>query len=89
MGTFAPDAVMSAQQVETEPVSLRSIMGSADFARGVADVRAGRPPRFDLDSWDYERGRQWAIAAPTTMPVKVGRRINPKAILIYARSEIP
>ena len=61
------------RQVPERLVSLSSIMRSAVFRRGVAEVRAGRPPRFDdEDSWEYERGRQWAIAMPSmcTMGVK-------------------
>jgi hypothetical protein len=38
--------------------------------------------RVDEDSWEYERGRQWAIAAPTTMPLKIGRRVNSDAICL-------
>ena len=33
------------QQVRTVAVTAQQIMRSADFARGVADVRAGRHPR--------------------------------------------
>jgi hypothetical protein len=77
-------------QVQTTLVSLREIMGSREFQRGVAEVRAGRPPRFDReDSWEYERGRQWAIAAPKSMPLKIGGRINPKAIDIFHKAQIP
>jgi hypothetical protein len=77
-------------QLPERLVSLSSIMRSAVFRRGVAEVRAGRPPRFDdEDSWEYERGRQWAIAAPTTMQVKIGRRVNPDAIDVYNGSQIP
>jgi hypothetical protein len=77
-------------QVPERLVSLSSIMRSAVFRRGVAEVRAGRPPRFDdEDSWEYERGGQWAIAAPTTMQVKIGRRVNPDAIDVYNGSQIP
>jgi hypothetical protein len=77
-------------QVPERTVSLQSIMRSAAFARGAADVRAGRPPRFDdEDSWEYERGHQWAIAPPTTMPPKIGRRLNPDAIEASNGSQIP
>jgi hypothetical protein len=78
------------RQVPERTLSLQSIMRSAAFARGVADVRAGRPPRFDTeDNWEYERGRQWAIAAPPTMPLKIGCRLNPDAIDVSNGSQIP
>jgi hypothetical protein len=68
-------------------------MASAAFAHGVADVRADRRADFDVrngsDAWEYERGRQWAVIAPKTMPIKVGRRINPKAISVFIKAEIP
>jgi hypothetical protein len=77
-------------QVPERLVSLGAIMRSAAFGRGVADVRAGRPPRFDAENnWEYERGRQWAIAAPATMPIKIGRRLNPDAIDVSNGSQIP
>jgi hypothetical protein len=80
------------EQAQTFPITVTAIMRSRDFAAGVADVRAGRAPRFDAvfaDSWNYERGRQWAVAAPKTMPVKIGRAINPAAIAIFETAKIP
>jgi hypothetical protein len=71
-------------------------MLSAAFARGIADFRAGRAPDFDNEvdaltggDWDYERGRQWAVVAPVTMPLKIGRRLNPDAIEMSNGSQIP
>jgi len=98
------------EQADTMFTTLPKIMLSPYFALGVADVRAGRPPRFDLwdhdstatenDLWDYERGRQWATAAPTLMPVrrteaerrefpKSQRRLSSSAEDVYERSKIP
>jgi hypothetical protein len=72
------------------PVSPTWVMRSPAFGRGVADVRAGRAPRFDLeDNWEYERGRQWAIVAPRTMPVTIGTRVNPAAISVFLKARIP
>jgi hypothetical protein len=69
------------------------IMRSPAFARGVSDQRTGRAPRdFFADTnaaWDYQRGRQWAVAVPRAMPVMDGRKVNRKAIRIYERSNIP
>jgi hypothetical protein len=45
-----------------------------------------RPARFDelYDKfWSYERGRQFAMIAPISMPIKMGDRINPKALSLY------
>jgi hypothetical protein len=79
-------------QVETVRISVSEIIRSAAFARGVAEVRAGQPPRYDDeggDDWNYERGRQWAVAAPADLPLMIGRKINPKAIKVFNKSKIP
>jgi hypothetical protein len=76
-------------QIPTIRTTVRRIMASREFERGAADVRAGRKPDFETDSWDYERGRQWATMAPPDMPIKVGKRVNPSAMLIFCESKIP
>jgi hypothetical protein len=58
------------EQVDTVRCSAAVIVNSPYFAVGVADLRAGAPPRFDEmqdEYWSYERGRQWAVLAPITM----------------------
>ena len=55
------------EQVATRPVSAAEIVSSPRFAIGVADFRAGAPPRFDEGDWGYERGRLWAALAPRTL----------------------
>jgi hypothetical protein len=79
------------KQADTYACSVNSIMATRAFARGVAEVRAGRPPDFDRNNWDweYERGRQWATVAPKDMPLKIGRSLNLAAIQIFLESEIP
>jgi hypothetical protein len=85
-------------QVPTEWITLASIMSSKAFTLGVADKRAGRPPREmgagvdnaqDYDcinaSWNYERGRAWAVVAPATMPLRIGGRLNPAALRLLDR----
>ena len=57
-------------QVDTVGCSAAVIVDSPYFAIGVADLRAGAPPRFDEmrdEYWGYERGRQWAVLAPITL----------------------
>jgi hypothetical protein len=79
------------KQVWTQPTTIAKIMRSPAFARGVAEVRAGRPPQFDAENdplWAYERGRQWAVAAPPTMPLMIGHRLNPQAIKLFKWSAI-
>jgi hypothetical protein len=82
------------EQIDTRLVTTREIMESADFAEGVADVRAGKPTRFDsfAENWEYERGRQWAYLAPMSMPLRIRRKLNWEAIrlfdLAYFRREI-
>jgi hypothetical protein len=58
------------EQIETRSCSAQRIVRSRYFTIGVADLRAGAPPRFDEmedDYWAYERGRLWAVLAPVTM----------------------
>lgn len=72
------------EQVPTRAVSAEYIMRHAAFARGVAEKRNGRPPDYDAnDDWEYERGRLWASIAPLSMPLKIGGRLNPKAVALY------
>jgi hypothetical protein len=76
-------------QVPTVQVTVNAIMRSAAFRRGVAEARAGQPPRYDQENdWEYERG-QWAIVAPLTMPLMIGNKLNPNAIHTFYRSDIP
>jgi hypothetical protein len=70
-------------QCDVVPATLVQIMSDPAFAAGVADVRAGRPTRFDeFDCWQYERGRQWATLAPITMPLHIRGKLNRKAIAL-------
>jgi hypothetical protein len=57
-----------------------------EFEAGVSDVRKGVPPRFDLDSWEYERGRQWACLAPRSLPLKRNGRITAAAFRLYIQN---
>jgi hypothetical protein len=64
-------------------------MQSAAFGEGVSDVRAGKPTRFDSfgdEDWNYERGRQFALIAPMSMPLRLGRKLNPEAVLLFSRA---
>jgi hypothetical protein len=45
-----------ADQTRTVGVSLKDIMLTDEFRQGVADVRAGRPPRYDLDASELMPG---------------------------------
>jgi hypothetical protein len=85
---------MGKQQVQTHNVSISYIMKSAAFRKGVEERRASRPPSFDLydigpehrgdlDGWSYERGRLWATLAPPDMPLRIGGKLNPKAVDFY------
>jgi hypothetical protein len=58
------------EQVDTFRCSTADIVHRRYFALGVADLRAGAPPRFDQlqdQYWAYERGRQFAVLAPVTL----------------------
>jgi hypothetical protein len=77
------------EQVPSDPVTLAGIMRSKEFREGVSDVRGGRPARYTDpvdDTWDYGRGRLWALIAPMRMPVMLGGKVNPEAKAILARA---
>jgi hypothetical protein len=76
----------------THDTTEEKIMQTVAFRRGVAEVRAGQPPRFDEESklssdWSYERGRQFAIVAPRDLQIVLPkkRQLNPKAVALYRR----
>jgi hypothetical protein len=78
------------QQVPTILATVEQIMSSPYFARGVADVRAGRGYCADYDTWghsnnrwDYERGRQWAAVAPRSVALKRNGRLTTEAMGWY------
>jgi hypothetical protein len=68
------------KQARTHRVTMRSIVASKQFARGLDEVRQGLPFNPDNDSWDYERGRCFGFIAPLDMPLRIGRALNPKAL---------
>jgi hypothetical protein len=79
-------------QVETIPVSIREFMSRPAFALGVADVRAGQRPRREVEAWTdtnqqwaYERGRQFGVLAPRTMPLRIGGKLNREAVRLFER----
>ena len=68
------------EQALTLPVTVRSIVASKEFARGVEEVRRGLPFNPDNDSWEYERGRCFGFIAPLDLPLRFGRALNLKAV---------
>jgi hypothetical protein len=68
------------EQVRTYPVSIVRIVGSREFARGLDEVRNGLPFNPDNGDWDYERGRCFGFIAPLDMPLRIGGKLNPKAV---------
>jgi hypothetical protein len=68
------------RQARTHLVTIRAIVASREFARGVAEVREGLPFNPDNDAWNYERGRCFGFIAPLDMPLRIGRALNPKAL---------
>jgi hypothetical protein len=72
-------------QVPTRLTSTATVMSRPDFQSGFEEVRAGQRPRFDdfYDRyWSYERGRLFGCIAPTSMPLFIGGRLNPKAVAL-------
>jgi len=78
---------MSARkQARTHGVSIRTIVASREFARGLEEVRAGLPFNPDNGDWNYERGRCFGFIAPLDMPLRIGRAVNPKALELAERA---
>jgi hypothetical protein len=71
---------MTRKQARTHSVTIRSIVASREFARGLDEVRNGFPFNPDNDEWNYERGRCFGFIAPLDMPLRIGGRLNPKAL---------
>ena len=73
------------QQVETADCSAKSIMRHPHFARGLDDIRAGRPFADHIadEYWAYERGRLFGAIAPRSLPLFIGRKLNPKAVRLF------
>jgi hypothetical protein len=75
-----------AEQAERIPISIASVLRSADFQRGVAEYRARKKPDFENTSDQYELGRQFAAIAPRDLPITTSSgRLNTKAVTIYRR----
>jgi len=70
------------KQARTRSVSLHDIIASREFARGLEEVRTGLPFNPDNDEWNYERGRAFGHIAPLSMPLRIGRALNPKALAL-------
>jgi hypothetical protein len=68
------------KQAHTRRVTFRSIVASSEFARGLDEVRKGLPFNADNDNWNYERGRCFGFIAPLSMPLRIGRALNPEAL---------
>jgi hypothetical protein len=82
------------QQVPTTAVTAERIMSRRTFGLGVADVRAGLPPRADFDGsapecwndqWCYERGRAWALLVPRNVQVRRNGKVTPEALRWFGK----
>jgi hypothetical protein len=80
-----------AEQVPTTGVTAEWIMKQRTFGFGVADTRAGLPPRADFDCWDgdaqwsYERGRVWGLLAPRNVQVRRAGKVTREALLWFVK----
>jgi hypothetical protein len=70
------------KQAATRSVSVRSVVGSGEFARGFDEVRNGLPFNPNNDDWSYERGRAFGFIAPPDMALRIGTKLNPKALAL-------
>jgi hypothetical protein len=73
---------MTKQQVSTIRATAAEIMSSPAFELGLNDVRRGVPFDWRSGDWEYERGRQFGFVAPLDMPLRIGRKLNPKAVAL-------
>jgi hypothetical protein len=68
------------KQARTHAVSIRGIVASSEFARGLEEVRNNLPFNPDNGDWNYERGRAFGFIAPLDMPLRIGGKLNPRVI---------
>jgi hypothetical protein len=68
------------KQALTRSVSIRRIVACCEFARGLAEVRKGVPFNENKRDWNYERGRCFGFIASLDMPLRIGGKLNPKAL---------
>ena len=52
-------------------------------------MRNGLPFNPNNDAWDYERGRCFGFIAPLDMPLRIGTRLNPKALKLARSCVLP
>jgi len=69
-------------QVPTKGTTTERMMASPEFARGLDDARKGVPFDWRNGDWEYERGRLFAYIAPLDMPLRIGGKLNPKAVAL-------
>jgi hypothetical protein len=68
-------------QTGTAPATIRDVMRSRLFARGLNEIRAGKPFDAELvDDLSYERGRLFGAIAPVELSLRVEGKLNPKAV---------
>ncbi|WP_164937273.1 hypothetical protein [Bradyrhizobium vignae] len=70
-------------QVPTVTITTVQIMSSSAFELGLSDVRRGIPFDWRNGEWEYERGRLFGHIAPLNMPLRIGTKLNPKAVALY------
>jgi hypothetical protein len=70
-------------QVPVVEITTKAIMSSPEFEIGLSDVRRGIPFDWRNSSWEYERGRLFGHIAPLNMPLRIGSKLNPKAIALF------
>ncbi|WP_161855600.1 hypothetical protein [Bradyrhizobium sp. CCBAU 051011] len=70
-------------QVPTIRITTVQIMSSPEFELGLSDVRRGIPFDWRNGEWNYERGRLFGHIAPLDMQLRIGGKLNPKAVALY------
>ena len=76
---------MYAAQIPMRRTTAEKILSHPNAARGLSEVRHGRPFDWTIEDrfWAYERGRQLAYLVPTDMPLMIEGRVNPTVAKVF------
>jgi hypothetical protein len=75
---------LTTEQASTVGATVAEIMETDAFERGVDDARKGKPFDWRNGCWEYERGRLFGHIAPLNMPLRIGGKLNPKAVALFS-----
>lgn len=68
------------EQADTIPIATEAVMSDPLFARGLTEIRGGKPFDPTCNDWNYERGRMFGSVAPLDMPLRIKGKLNRRAV---------